>query len=93
MSKKVITGATLVLTICFILLGVIFKSAADSQRGVSVSTGIMLNGKYTETSSGKIGANNEKYQILNKGGTMFYILSGVTGIICIVSVVLQKKNK
>lgn len=93
MSRKLITGVTLVLTICFLLLGVVYKSAAKEQQGVSVSSGIMINGQYTETSSGRIGANREKYEAFNTGGMIFYILAGVTGVICVVSVVGQKKTK
>lgn len=88
-----ITGATLVMTICFLLLGVIFKSAADSQQGISISSGVMINGQYKETSSGTIGANREKYEKLNIGGTVFYILAGVTGVMCVASIVAQKKTK
>lgn len=93
MSRKLITGATLIMTIGFLVLGVIFKSTAERQQGVSASTGVMINGQYTETSSGRIGANWEKYETFNTGGTIFYILAGVTGVICVVSAVTRKKSK
>lgn len=93
MSKKLITGVALVLTICLLILGVIFKRTADKQQGVSASVGAVVNGQYTEISSGKVGANREKYEAFNTGGTIFYILAGVTGIICVLSVVSQKKDK
>ena len=93
MSRKLITGATLIATIGFLLLGVIFKSVAEKQQGISASTGVMINGKYTETSSGRIGANQEKYGAFNTGGTIFYILAGVTGVTCVVSIVTRKKSK
>ncbi len=92
MSRKLIIGATLVLTICFLLLGVIFKSTADRHQGISSSTGVMINGKYTEISSGRIGANKEKYEVFNTGGTIFYILAGVTGVMCLVLAVTRKKS-
>lgn len=93
MDKKLVTGGTLILTIGFLLLGVIFKSAADSQKGVSVSSGAMINGQYVQTSSGVIGRDSERYEAFNTGGTIFYILAGVTGVICVVSVVTQKNKK
>lgn len=89
--KKLITGATL--TICFLLLGVIFKKAADRQQGTSMLTGAVIDGQYIVTSSEQLGGNTEKYEAFNIGGTIFYILAGVTGVICVVSVVSQKKKK
>ena len=91
--KKLITGATLTLTICFLLLGVIFKKAADRQQGTSMLTGAVIDGQYIVTSSEQLGGNTEKYEAFNIGGTIFYILAGVTGVICVVSVVSQKKKK
>lgn len=93
MSKKLITGLTLFLTICFLLLGVLFKDAADKQKGVSASLGTMINGEYTEISSGNIGEDREKYEAFNTGKTIFYILAGVTGVICVMSLIGQRKTK
>lgn len=93
MNRKLITRTTLFLTICFLLLGIIFKILADEQQAMSVSTGIILDGQFSEISSGRIGEDREKYESLNTGGTIFYILAGVTGIICIVSAVGKKKDK
>lgn len=92
MSRKLVTGCTLVMTVCFLLLGVVFKETADNHRGVSVSMGVMIDGKYSENTSGRIGANSEKYEMFNKGGTTFYILAGVTGVICVISVMGRKKS-
>ena len=91
--KKLITGATLTLTICFLLLGVIFKKAADRQQGTSMLTGAVIDGQYIVTSYEQLGGNTEKYEAFNIVGTIFYILAGVTGVICVVSVVSQKKKK
>lgn len=93
MNRKLIIGATLTLTICFLLLGVVFKSVADKQQGLYATTGVMINGEYTEISSGRIGANIENYEKFNESGTIFYILAGITGVMCVVSVVTQKKSK
>lgn len=93
MNRKLVIGVTLSLTICLFILGTIFKMTADKQQGVAASSGIMLDGQYVETSSGRIGANREKYEAFNVGGTIFYILAGVTGVICIGAVATQKKSK
>ena len=93
MSRKMVTGCTLIMTICFLLLGVIFKATAESQRGVPISMGVMIDGKYSENTPGRIGANNEKYESFNTGGTMFYVLAGITGIICVTSLIGHKKSK
>lgn len=92
MSRKLVTGCTLVMMICFLLLGVIFKNAADNHQGVSVSMGVMIDGQYSENTSGRIGANSEKYEMFNKGGTAFYILAGVTGVMCVISAMGRKKT-
>lgn len=48
----------------FLILGFIFKSTAEKQKGVSVSAGAIINGEYVETDSGRMGANYEKYNSL-----------------------------
>lgn len=92
MSKKLITGASIVLTICFLILGMLFKGAAAKQQGVQASAGIILNGQYVETAEGAIGANEEKYEVFNTGGTIFYILAGITGVICVVTILKGRKS-
>lgn len=93
MSKKGIAIGSLVLVICFLILGAVFKSTADRHKGVAVSTGIVTNGTYSATSSGRMGANSEKYNKLNSVGNVFFVLSGVMGVVCIVSFVGYKKEK
>ena len=92
MSNKWITRILLVCTVCLIILGGIFKSAANNQQGVTMYTGAMINGKYNVATSGTIGGNAEKYEILNTNGTLFFLLAGVTGIACVVTFIAHKKK-
>lgn len=93
MNEKILRGCMLIATIAFLLLGFIYKSTADSHKGIRVSTGIMTDGQYSEIDSGRIGEDREKYESFSTGGTMFYIFAGVTGLIFIVLSVTQKKRK
>ncbi len=93
MSKRLVAIAALVATICFLVLGMIFKSTAEDQQGVSASTGIIVDGNFTETSTGRVGANQEKYEAFNTGGTIFFILGGITAIVSVVSFASDKHSK
>lgn len=91
--KKLIMVTTLIMTICLLLLGVIFKNTASRHEGISASVGIVVDGNYKETSSGKLGADREKNEVYDTGGTIFYVLSSITGVICIASFIADKKSK
>lgn len=91
MSRRFITLITLIMTICFLLLGIIFKSSAEEQRGVSASAGVTIGGQYIEMSSGRLGVNDEKYEEFNADGTIFFFLVIVTGSICVAMEVTRKK--
>lgn len=93
MNKKLIIGATLTITICFLILGIIFKMTAKNHRGIKASFGTVTNGQYIERESGRLGENKEKYEAFNTGGTIFFILAGITGVVCIASVISYKKSK
>ena len=84
-SKLLFTGA-----ICLLVLGFIFKRGGNMNKGVSVSTGVSINGSYVETETGRMGADDKKYNTLSSGGTVFYILGGIT---MITSIVIAVKNK
>lgn len=92
MNRKFIITLTLIMTICFLLLGTIFKITANKHKGLSASSGVIINGEYSEVSSGKIGANKEKYEAFNTSGIIFYVLSGITGIVCIATTIQDKKS-
>ena len=91
MNKKLITGGMLFLTICFLLLGIIFKYTADEQSGTSVSVGFKTDNQYTALSSGNIGESST-YESFNTAGTLFYVLAGISGVVCVVSI-LNRKHK
>ena len=93
MSKRLVAVFALIVTICFLGLGMIFKSTAKEQQGVSASTGVLINGEFVETSTGRIGADKENYETFNTGGTIFYVLGGITGIICIVAFISSKRSE
>ena len=46
MSKKVIRNCMLIMAVCFLILGILFKSNAERQKGIQATTGIMIDGKY-----------------------------------------------
>lgn len=92
MGKKIVILMTLIITICFLVLGIICKSGAERQKGVTTTVGIMLDGEFVPQSSGNLAANPEKYETLNTMGTSFFVLSGISGIICIVSFIYGKRN-
>lgn len=91
MGKNFIKGCMLCLTIAFLVLGFVFRSTADNHKGTFVSTGIMIDGQYSETSSGEIGGDKEQYKTFYSGGTMFYILAGVTGVTWLILNVRKRK--
>lgn len=94
MNKKKLIYVTIVLTICFLLLGVISKKTAKVHKGIQGIGGAVVEGQFVPSlgSSGTIGGDKEKYKTLNELGTIFYILSCMTGMICIVTVVNNKKE-
>lgn len=92
MSRKVMTWITLIMTIGFLVLGGIFKRTAEEYKGFEVSFGTTVNGEFIKSSSGRMGDNPESYEAWNNSGTMFFALSGVSGLMCVISVISQKKK-
>ena len=43
MSKKVIRNCMLIMAVCFLILGILFKSNAERQKGIQATTGIMID--------------------------------------------------
>lgn len=91
MSDKILRGCLLLLTIAFLLLGVICKGRTDKYQGISVSTGVMIDGQYSEITSGKMGENSKKYEAYSTSGTMFFIFAGVTWAIWVIWSILDVK--
>ena len=85
MSKRLVAVFALIATICFLGLGMISKSTAREQQGVSASTGVLINGEFVETSTGRIGADEEKYEIFSAidilRGSKYNNISSITGSI------------
>lgn len=85
--KKLIKGCALLMAICFLLLGIVFKYTAENHRGISVSNGVVINGAYSEAMTGRIGENSEKFESFNTGATMFFVLAGIMGSVFIVATI------
>lgn len=92
MSKKIIRNCMLAVAICCLILGGIFKTTAKKQQGVKATTGIIINGEFQSTLSGRLGANHEKYEILNTGGNLFFVFAGITGVIGIAMFAKEKRK-
>lgn len=88
--KKLIKACMLVMIICFFLLGIVFKFTSENHRGVSASSGVIVNGTYTEIASGSLGRNSEKMESFNTGATIFFVLAGVST--CVYIVVAIRKD-
>lgn len=94
MRKKMAIIVTLILTICFLVLGFIYMDTAKRFRGLSASTGVIIDGNYIQTDSGRIGGDQSKYESFDTGGKLYFAFAGVTGITCIILVISEKiKNK
>ena len=85
MNRKIIAVLMLVLTISFLLMGALYGKTAETQKGIEVSFGTMVDGEFVSNETGK-------YEILQSSGKLFYGLSGVTGIGFVLSLVIRKKD-
>lgn len=92
MGKKWIVGVTLILTVCFFVLGFVFKATAQDHKGITATTGVVINGEFVESTSGNLGGNSKSYEMFDSCGTTFYVLGGITGVICIIALVKNRKS-
>lgn len=92
MSKKLIRNCMLIVAICCLILGGIFKTAAKGHQGINATTGVMINGEFQAISSGRLGANQDKYETLNMGGNVFFVFAGITGVVGIVMLVGDRRK-
>ena len=92
MGKKFTIVVTLILTVCFFVLGSIFKATAEDHRGISATTWVVINGEFVESTSGKLGGNSKNYEMFDSCGTAFYIFGGITGVTCIIALVKNRKS-
>ena len=77
--KKVAKTLGIVLLVCGILLFIIAAIGEDAAQGTKVSTGVMINGEYTEISSGYMGQNAKAKEDMGflKG---IAVVSGLMGV-------------
>lgn len=92
MDKRIIVKITAVLAICFLVSGVMCTKAADRHSGYAASVGAIVNNDYSEISSGKVGANKEKQGSLLLLGSGCYILAGITGVACVVTILKSREK-
>ncbi len=92
MSKKVIRNCMLLIAICCLILGGVFKMTAKKHQGIKATTGIMIDGEFQSTSSGRLGANKEKYETFNTGGNWFFVFAGITGVVGIAVLIDDKRR-
>ena len=92
MNRKIIAVLMLVLTISFFLMGTLYGKIAETQKGVEVSFGTMVDGEFVPNEKGTLGGNQQKYETLQSSGKLFYGLSGVTGTGFVLSLVIRKKD-
>lgn len=88
-----ISGCCLLVTICFLILGGIFKVEAEQYEGVSVQMGYMSNGQFHKTDSGNIAGNSQAVEEYNLKATGCFIFSGLSGIFCIIAFIDDKKSQ
>lgn len=82
----------LLIAVCCLILGGIFKMTADKQQGTKMSTGVMIDGEFQSILSGRIGADQEKYEMFNTGGNAFFVFSAITGVIGVVFHMKSRKK-
>ncbi len=92
MSEKVIRNCMLIIAICCLILGGVFKILEERYLGIEATTGVMIDGEYQSISSGRIGANQEEYERFNTGGNLFFIFAGITGVVGIVMLVSDRRK-
>lgn len=92
MSKKIIRNCMLIIAVCCLILGGIFKMTANNHKGIETTTGIMIDGEFQSTSQGRLGANQEKYKTFNTGGNLFFVFAGITGVVGLAMIVGDRKK-
>lgn len=92
MSKKIIRNCMLIIAVCCLILGGIFKMTSNEHKGIEATTGIMIDGEFQSTSQGRFGANQEKYKTFNTGGNLFFVFAGITGVVGLAMIVGDRKK-
>lgn len=55
MNRKIIAVLMLVLTISFLLMGALYGKTAETQKGIEVSFGTMVDGEFVSNETGTLG--------------------------------------
>ena len=75
-----------------VLMGKAYTYASGTQRGLSYSSGIIVDGEYKAIDSGTLGGNSERAEKFNSGATIFYGLGGFCGVVCVGTFLGRKKK-
>ena len=72
MSRKIVRILAILGVVLFLLMGKAYTYASGTQRGLSYSSGIIVDGEYKAIDSGTLGGNSERAEKFNSGATIFY---------------------
>lgn len=92
MKKGALVSLLLILTLCLGALGFALGKVSDSNAPMKVSTGYYQDGQFHTSSSGYIGGNKEAHESTSSGSTICYVLAGISGLGCLITLVVGKKN-
>ena len=93
MNSKRIKIFLLLMTICLLILGGMFKFRAEEHKGLSVQVGYMVDGEFRQTNSGNIAGNPQAVKEYNLVANLFFFFSGLSGILCIVAFIDDAKSQ
>lgn len=92
MSRKIVRILAILGVVLFLLMGKAYTYASGTQRGLSYSSGIIVDGEYKAIDSGTLGGNSERVEKFNSGATIFYGLGGFCGVVCVGTFLGRKKK-
>ena len=93
MNSKRIKIFLLLMTICLLILGGMFKFRAEEHKGLSVQVGYMVDGEFRQTNSGNIAGNPQAVKEYNLVANGSFFFSGLSGILCIVAFIDDAKSQ
>lgn len=92
MKIKAVSGCFLVMTICFIILGVIYGRISNDYTGIKTYSAAEIDGKVIITNSGVIGRDQERVSYFKDNSKIFFVLAGVCGVSTVVTFLIAKKK-
>ncbi len=94
MKKKIVIAMLAVLVVCFLVMGIVFGKVQEANQPVQVYSGYIENGKFVSSNNGGvIGGSKEKEASAKTLSTLFYILSGVSGVGLVASVLMWRDKE